>query len=44
MKITFLGTGTSCGVPTLGCSCKVPLALRRFGGDRYNTSAHRLWS
>ena len=23
MKITFLGTGTSCGVPTLGCSCKV---------------------
>lgn len=23
MNLTFLGTGTSCGVPTLGCTCKV---------------------
>ena len=23
MKLTFLGTGTSCGVPTLGCFCGV---------------------
>lgn len=26
MKLTFLGTGTSCGVPTIGCQCRTCLS------------------
>ncbi|QNL21124.1 MBL fold metallo-hydrolase [Hyphobacterium sp. CCMP332] len=39
MKLTFLGTGTSQGVPVIGCDCKVCRSLD-FRDDRLRSSVH----
>ena len=39
MKITFLGTGTSQGVPVIGCTCEVCLSLD-YRDKRFRTSVH----
>ncbi|MFT5956042.1 MAG: phosphoribosyl 1,2-cyclic phosphate phosphodiesterase, partial [Cyclobacteriaceae bacterium] len=42
MKISFLGTGTSQGVPVIGCTCGICQSLD-FRDKRSRSSIHVVW-